>query len=318
MGDNIITTTNNIYQRQLIDDKIYNEHDIMNGGKLVSEGGFGCVFYPGIECSGEISDNVKIVSKIQVADKNSENEIKVGQIIKKIHGFTNNFSPVVSDCPIEINKLEDPNKSKCGIFKKYKKTNFHLMKMVYIKGDPFTLYMMNIKNKTELINNLINSYNHLLKSISKLIHNKVVHFDLKGNNILFNSIMKEPVIIDFGLSIAIEELENVDNKKLKEYFYIYAPDYYIWTLEVHYLCYLIHENPSPDDKELLDICYKYVKHNHVFLKLYSKDFLKQYIKSCFKQLKKYNNMEKNKRIMFILNTWSTWDNYALSLLFSIL
>ena len=120
MGDNIITNTNNIYQRQIIDDKIYDEHDIMNGGKLVSEGGFGCVFYPGIECSGKISDNVKIVSKIQVADKNSENEIKVGQIIKKIHGFTNNFSPVISDCPIEINKLEDPNKSKCGIFKNTK------------------------------------------------------------------------------------------------------------------------------------------------------------------------------------------------------
>jgi hypothetical protein len=32
--------------------------------KLIDQGGFGCVFYPGIECDGSISKNPKYISKL--------------------------------------------------------------------------------------------------------------------------------------------------------------------------------------------------------------------------------------------------------------
>ena len=64
---------------------------------------------------------------------------------------------------------------------------------------------------------------------------KIVHFDLKGQNIIFDLKEFAPIIIDFGLSLPMEKVKN-DN--LYDYFYVYAPEYYVWPLEVHYLNYL--------------------------------------------------------------------------------
>ena len=45
----------------------------------------------------------------------------------------------------------------------------------------------------------------------------------------------------------------------KKYFYIYAPDYYVWPL--HYLCYLPKENHFPTDNDLKNIAKQVTKHN---------------------------------------------------------
>ena len=65
-----------------------------------------------------------------------------------------------------------------------------------------------------------------------LLSMNIVHYDLKGNNIMFNEINKLPLILDFGLSIKMDELK-ADN--LEKFFYIYAPEYTPWCLEIHYL-----------------------------------------------------------------------------------
>ena len=52
----------------------------MKGGKLLSEGGFGCVFNPSMKCNGE-SDSEKQVSKIQRYDNSAKNEIDIGKML---------------------------------------------------------------------------------------------------------------------------------------------------------------------------------------------------------------------------------------------
>ena len=54
----------------------------MEGGKLLAEGGYGCVFSPGINCNGSMMTTKKYVSKIQPFDKSAKNEIEIGKIIK--------------------------------------------------------------------------------------------------------------------------------------------------------------------------------------------------------------------------------------------
>ena len=189
------------------------------------------------------------------------------------------------------------------------------MKMEYIKGDTFIGHVMKFDNKHELNINLINSYNHLLKGLSKLISNRIVHFDLKGNNILFRNEMRVPIIIDFGLSISIDEMEEADEEKLKQYFYVYAPEYYIWPIEVHYLNYILHVNKNPTNDELLRIATEYVRENPILSNMFTYDFRLKYVETCMKQLKKYNKMSNAQRITYILNNWFTWDNYSLSFIF---
>tara|TARA_A100001015_G_scaffold55851_2_gene61418 strand:- start:5722 stop:6879 length:1158 start_codon:yes stop_codon:yes gene_type:complete len=283
----------------------------MKGGKLLAEGGYGCVFSPGIDCDGS-STIKKYVSKIQRYDSSAMNEIKLGKIIQNINGFQDHFSPILKYCNIDIAKIQDKEIDKCTILKKKSASKFILMKLQYIDGFDFMDYLINQKNSIQLISNIILSYNHLLKSLSMLISKNIIHFDIKGTNILFDSKKEIPLIIDFGLSTHFESLDIV---KLKKIFYIYAPEYYIWSLEIHYLSYLLNKNKEPTKNELTIITEEFVKNNKPFQKNFSPTFLKKYQKKCLTQLIKYNNMEFNKRIQYIISYWKSFDNYSLSIMY---
>ena len=109
------------------------------------------------------------------------------------------------------------------------------MKIYYVKGSNFLSYILTNKSSDfNFVSLLINSYNHLLNSLHMLTSMNIVHYDLKGNNIMFNEINKLPLILDFGLSIKMDELK-ADN--MDKFFYIYAPDYSPWPLEVHYISF---------------------------------------------------------------------------------
>ena len=79
---------------------------------------------------------------------------------------------------------------------------------------------------------------------------------MKGDNILFNKDKEIPIMIDFGLSINMNELINqsISMEKLKKYFYVYGADYYVWPIEVHYLCYILHVNENPSREDINKIC----------------------------------------------------------------
>ena len=70
--------------------------------KLLSEGGFGCVFHPQIGCDGKPTNDEKVVTKVQIRDFNSENEALVGSLIESIALFKNFFVTAISSCPINV------------------------------------------------------------------------------------------------------------------------------------------------------------------------------------------------------------------------
>ena len=47
--------------------------------KLLSQGGFGCVYYPGLKCSDKTDVSKKMVTKLQRDDFNAENEAYIGK-----------------------------------------------------------------------------------------------------------------------------------------------------------------------------------------------------------------------------------------------
>ena len=134
------------------------------------------------------------------------------------------FSPIISYSLIENNKVR-----KNKLLKECKNTHIQskiktndndliLMKMYYIDGESFYYFIINRDNSSYIINNIIISYNHLLKGFDLLIKYKICHFDIKGDNILFDKNLLLPLIIDFGLSIDITSLKE---SNLKNYFYIH-------------------------------------------------------------------------------------------------
>ena len=103
--------------------------------KLLSQGGFGCVFYPGITCSGESRKDDKIVTKIQVRDFNSDNESLIGKIIQTLPNYKLYFLPVIDSCNINVRNVKSKDLRQCDVISNSVKENFVGMDLPYLDGE---------------------------------------------------------------------------------------------------------------------------------------------------------------------------------------
>jgi serine/threonine protein kinase len=276
--------------------------------KMLSSGGYGCVYYPSISCKGKQGISEKKATKIQVDDESADNEIQIGKIIKNIPMYLNHFVPVDKSCPIKITELDKNLIETCEILNK-RKNKYILMDMNYIKGDNFDDYLLNSQNNKQLINSLISSYTYLLYSLNLLVKHNIVHYDLKGNNIMYNYNKNVPLIIDFGMSINLEKL-NFEN--INFYFFTYAPSYYIWCPEIHIINYLLHIKTTISKSKLREICYEITKYNKALIKILSKEFLDNYVNSMINFYLSLIDKDYKEIIKKLLSYSNTWDNYSLS------
>ena len=182
------------------------------------------------------------------------------------------------------------------------------MSMKYINGQGILKLFDNLEEDNRIIiSKLISSYYHLLEGIELLQQLGIIHNDLKSDNILYDLDSQSPKIIDFGISIEKEKL-NSDN--LKNYFYAFGPEYFVWPIEVHIINYLLHETSETlTEKNLQDIINSHVESNVVYE---NKDEMKE---ESFASLKKYIGERSTKIINELLKMSDTWDNYALSIMF---
>ena len=281
--------------------------------KLLSFGGFGCVFYPAFNCSGKILSD-KYVSKIQRKNFNSNNEITISFFIKKLYNYEKYFLPIISSCNLNLRKINKTNIEQCKLINNVKSKNYISLKLKYF--DSYKIidiykYLVNTNSNIKLSIFLFNSYRLLLEGLIKLYSLNIIHFDLKSDNILFDKHTFYPKIIDFGISIQLDHL----NKYMKNYFYTFSPEYYLWSLEIHFINFLLHEKDSFDMFDIQFIINKYYN-NKYFNKLDIKivNLLK---KQSINFYSHYIDKKKFNIIHDLLKYNSTWDNYSLSILFLI-
>ena len=71
-------------------------------------------------------------------------------------------------------------------------------------------------------------------------------------------------------------MNNIYKLKLNEVFYTYAPQYYVWPLEVHYLGLLFNVSKEPTEEDLKNLAKTYVDNNKALNKSFSPNFLKKF------------------------------------------
>jgi serine/threonine protein kinase len=281
--------------------------------KLLSQGAFGCVYYPGIRCDGKTDSRKNVVTKLQKRDFNADNEIKIGKLVRKIPNYRLFYLPVIKSCPVNLREIDNSIVSKCEIVSKSDKLKYVLMEIPYVSNSPFFDILTDVTvGKKRLILSMTESFRFLLDAIGYLLDIGVVHFDIKGENILYNTISNEPQLIDFGISIPINE---ISTKNMKDYFYIYAPEYYVWPLEVHIANFLLHETKSElTSKEASSIAALYTESNSA-LNVFSPGFKKMYLGSCKRVAERYVGKPRKETISALIAMHKTWDNYALSVMY---
>ena len=291
--------------------------------ELVNQGAYGCVYYPGMHCNGKTMDNLRYATKLVVHDEVAENEVAVGNIVKGIVNYGVNFVPVIDTCVVSLEKVRRHNPhalNKCEIApakkmnKKKPDPKFILMKMPYIDSLYFYDYVTAMgNNKKKIISCIFDTYSYLIESIERLGEHAVVHYDLKMQNILMNLKTDMPVIIDFGLSIPMEQ-DNAD-AFWTTYFYKYSPEYYVWPLEAHVINFLqnvLSPSQSLSRDDVVSICETFVNAN-VALRIFSKGFRTRYLQACIAQYEQWIGVARDAVRKALLKGWLTWDNYSLSI-----
>jgi serine/threonine protein kinase len=326
---------NQIFSRSIINHQLPKidvrdrERDTDNETKLISQGTFGCIFYPAIECDGSISKNKKYASKLVKNNRAELNEYLIGKMIKKIKLYEYYYAPVVNMCSINLAKIDKRERDMCRIIRT-KTTglgntssvdytnNYSIMKIPFIDNIRMIDYFINLEtDKKEILTYVLYSYNYLLQNINTLNKHGIIHFDLKLSNILIEKSKKIPIIIDFGLSIIVSDIRPETYKK---YFYAHNPRYYIWCIEIHIICYLVKVNPVLTKDALIDLIDEYVG-NNIGLKIFSDTFVQRFRDTAITYYSKLlidtgdTGYTRDAMIKKLLKYIHTWDSYSLSLVF---
>lgn len=280
---------------------------------LISEGGFGCIYYPKINCDGTKSNDKKFISKLQLLDFNSINEIYIGKQIQKIPNFKLFFRPTLSYCKFNLNDLDVNNFKDCSLISNSnsKEKNFILSNQFYI--DTISFNNLFIENKNYINYQFlifIETYRYLLYSLDLLVVNKIIHMDVKKQNILYSNFFKNPILIDFGISIPILK---VNKNNIKKYFYAFSPKYSVWCFEIHFINYLLHKGELTLNV-IKDTIESYYNNNSAFL-LFSEDFKQNYINLGIDYFKQFIGKSKSYTINYLLSYYYTWDLFSLSIMY---
>ena len=282
---------------------------------ILNQGGFGCIYYPGLSCKGQPTTNKKLVSKLQPNDFNARNEKNIGNLIKQISDYNMFFIPAQKSCSISIQTLDPTIVNNCNTINKAHSNEMLLLDLDYeqsISLKDITSPALSIIEKKNKFVKLLETYKYLLSSIKNLLTIHIVHFDIKLQNILFSVGKNVPLIIDFGKSIPMKQI-TIENVNM--WFYDYIPNNYLWPPEVHLLCYAIKYGDANITIDVTDkIAYDCIS-NNVALTVFSESLREKVIESCKNSLSKYANKPLHQIIDSVLQDYETWDNYALSILY---
>jgi hypothetical protein len=301
----------------------------MTSLKLLNQGSYGCVYRPGITCKGN-PQSMKFITKLEVDKNSSENEYNIGTYIRENIPLSNTmFAPILDLCPISISKIDDDTIKECDVIQKQETSSLYSNKIRYVGKDSLEVYLYNrLKKYKSFISQLLETHLYLINSFSKLIEAGVVHYDVKENNIIYDAAQHVPIIIDFGLSFVVDKLKTDDD--YKNAFYVFATDYPPWCLEIVLISYIVQEkyfnsgensswmNTVIDVNLLLDVVDDFYK-NNIAVSVIS-EYQKFMIAASKKKWRNYivKNFSKKKGkfiVESLMQSWDTWDNYALCVIY---
>lgn len=208
--------------------------------KLINSGAFGCIFRPNLTCDGKVG-TAKYVTKIQKNKRTIIHELRISEKVKKIRGYVRYFAPVLKYCQVRIKKDRVKDLNKCEIFenesaKQIESSSYVSMKTRYVGDKDLRDYIFSNKTPKSFLKELTQTHVYLLKGVQKLFANKIIHYDLKYNNIIFDFDLKVPIIIDFGQSWCIDELKT--ESEISAAFFVFE-QYDYWCIDILICNYII-------------------------------------------------------------------------------
>jgi hypothetical protein len=270
-----------------------------------------CIFY--FLNDNDKDKKKKTIHKIVALDFFVRNELTNVNKIKKILDYKQYYYICENSSELKITSLTDDIRHiKSGI--KIKSDETVLMKfddreLIYLKNYLKTFGSSALSSFQIYIFTIIDFYQRLLKSISLLVEQQIIH-----NHINFDSIVVDkhfiPLLSNFTFSI---DTTNVHN--MKHFFVEYDPSYLEWPLEFHLLSYLITNKLNSLSSSNIENVIHDVLKDHNILKIFGDSVVSSYKVESLNYFKRYVNQSYEYILTDCLQYSCTWDNYALSIMF---
>lgn len=294
--------------------------DNITAPHLLSEGSYGCVYHPSVNCRSDKTNN-KYITKIQRCVKTSEKESYISKKIKRIRNYRQYFGPIESSCFLSISKIQNEEIKKCEFIAEKPNDKFLSNRIRYIGSYTLGDYLTKMikGSPTKWVRTLFIGYLHLLKGLVMMERAKIVHLDLKENNILIDHVSKDPIIIDFGLSFCYDDVNDNDNiEQQRGVFFIYAADYIPWCIDITMITFVNNIGSLKDivtNDQIQSIIVDYITKNPI-MSWYTSEEKTDYqnrLQVYYSQWvgKTWTEMVSAIKIASI----DTWDNYSLAAIF---
>jgi serine/threonine protein kinase len=278
--------------------------------RFLASGAYGCVYYPGYDCNGKEINNKEYITKLVLNNFSTITEYSASEIIKKIPDYSRHFIIINKHCPIKNTRLKLMMKG-CKIFEKEHETKYVLLYSKYVKAIQLCDYILDYRR----VNKFMRVYFLLTEKLNVLTQHRIVHNDLHFGNILFSLETTNLYIIDFGLAIIVDRFYvkgRLDLNYLKNCIFKFSPDWVWWSLDYHFLCYLLH-NGSLNMDIILDTIDEYLSHKLFFI--FDKEYVSYYKKESESFFAKLADMTREECVIYLLGFWKTWDYYKIGLHF---
>lgn len=206
---------------------------------LINQGTYGCIFHPGITCKGN-KESIKYITKIQKSSRAIDNEIKISKLIQKIPRYASFFAPIVKQCNVNISEKLRPSIQKCDIFKKITVNEMREQKYVsnkirYLGDMDLKVYILSKTTWQDTGKTFLSCHLDCLQAYKLLSDRQIIHYDVKGNNIMFDQNLNKPILIDFGISIHLPSLHTAEDFN-NAYYALQAYPY--WCIEITFCSYM--------------------------------------------------------------------------------
>lgn len=194
----------------------------MWGGRILGKGTYGCIYQPVLKCRKKRGKDMQHASDSSLVGKitskyDAQNELAVAKLLKKLPDSSNYtiISELDSCTPRAKSRQDDKDINHCDYLEKNKLQNSVQLFM------PWGGYPLSRVNLDPHFFDFFRFCEEILACGAFLVTNNLCHFDIWGQNFLFDK-QNKPRLIDFGFTF---QPSNLTIDDLKSRWRVYAFDH---------------------------------------------------------------------------------------------
>lgn len=197
------------------------------GGKYISEGTYGCGYFPALRCEGETERMPGVFSKI-MDSMSAVDENRIGKWFKEVDPTYQYFIYPLKMCKINKKVLPNPENNLNTCKDKYESLDDSMILQYYNGGSAINSLELSPADYYPFFV----GFNNLFEGLIKLHQHGIGHIDIKAPNVVGQKDTPNTFhlrFIDFGLSI------NTLTKNYPINENVYLSPYSVWPFEIRFL-----------------------------------------------------------------------------------